>query len=94
MPVIPQSVPGIDNKTTHHYVHILQQTGLARMLYSGQRGEITQKSEKVFLANTTFYMRSVTDWDSRNTLKLQQKLTTKGLLCYKKMLYMPCFVTT
>ncbi len=45
---------GIDSKTTLHYVHILEQTGLARLLYTGARGTKRIRSpEKVFCANTT-----------------------------------------
>ena len=45
---------GIDSKTTLHYVHILHNTGLARILNTDQRGtKLLRAPEKVFLENTT-----------------------------------------
>jgi len=45
---------GIDSKTALHYVHILNNTGLARIIYSNQRGtKLLRAPEKVFLENTT-----------------------------------------
>ena len=45
---------GIDSKTTLHYVYILHNTGLARILNSNQREtKLLRAPEKVFLENTT-----------------------------------------
>ena len=45
---------GIDGKTTLHYVHILHDTGLARILPPCRRGARRLRSpEKIFPANTT-----------------------------------------
>lgn len=45
---------GIDFKTAFHYLTMLQETGLARMLYSPQGGNhILKKPEKIFLHNTS-----------------------------------------
>ncbi|CAN5419450.1 ATP-binding protein [soil metagenome] len=44
----------IDFKTAFHYLTMLQETGLARMLYSPQGGNsILKKPEKIFLHNTS-----------------------------------------
>lgn len=45
---------GIDHKTAYHYLTILKETGLIRMLYSYDRGsKLIRKPEKIFLNNTT-----------------------------------------
>jgi len=45
---------GIDGKTTLHYVNILHNTGLVRILRARQRGaKLLRTPEKVFLENTT-----------------------------------------
>ena len=45
---------GIDDKTTLHYLHILQSTGLVRLLHSAQRGNrLLRNPEKGYLDNTS-----------------------------------------
>ncbi|NKB69060.1 MAG: AAA family ATPase [Candidatus Latescibacteria bacterium] len=45
---------GIDDKTTAHYIRILQATGLTRLLFADQRGSrLLRKPEKAYLNNTT-----------------------------------------
>ena len=46
----------IDNKTVGHYLNILVETGLTRMLFSDTRGQnLIRKPRKVYLENTTLY---------------------------------------
>ena len=47
---------GIDDKTVRNYVNILQNTGLATLLFSDQRGaSLIRKPEKMFIENTSMY---------------------------------------
>jgi predicted AAA+ superfamily ATPase len=47
---------GIDNKTVAHYLNILAETGLTRMLFSDTGGQnLIRKPQKVYLENTTLY---------------------------------------
>ena len=47
---------GVDNKTVVHYLNILTETGLTRMLFSDARGQnLIRKPQKVYLENTTLY---------------------------------------
>jgi len=47
---------GLDNKTVQHYLQILEEVGLARLLASGQAGSRLLKStEKIFLDNPNLY---------------------------------------
>lgn len=47
---------GMDDKTAAHYLHILQETGLTRLLEAGQRGHaMVRKPQKIYLDNTTLY---------------------------------------
>jgi len=47
---------GVDDKTVAHYLLILQETGLTRLLDAGGRGHAAvRKPQKIFLDNTTLY---------------------------------------
>jgi predicted AAA+ superfamily ATPase len=47
---------GIDNKTVSHYLSILQETGLIRLLEAGERGHaVVRKPHKIYMDNTTLY---------------------------------------
>ncbi len=47
---------GIDDKTTQHYIEILRETGLVRMLLAdAQGGPLVRKASKVYLDNPTLY---------------------------------------
>lgn len=44
----------IDNKTAFHYLHILSEAGLVRLIYPQVKGnQLLRKVEKIFLNNTT-----------------------------------------
>ena len=46
----------IDDKTTTHYLSILQKTGLIRILYGDRGGHVMlRKPEKIYLSNTSLY---------------------------------------
>lgn len=47
---------GVDDKTAAHYLLILHETGLIRMLESGNRGHgLIRKAQKTYLDNTTLH---------------------------------------
>ncbi len=47
---------GLDNKTVQHYLQILEEVGLVRLLTSGQAGsQLLKSTEKIFLDNPNLY---------------------------------------
>lgn len=48
---------GLDNKTIHNYLNILQETGLIQLVMKNKAGSnILKKTEKMFLDNTDLYV--------------------------------------
>ncbi len=84
---------GIDSKTTLHYVHILHDTGLARILNTNQRGtKLLRAPEKIFLENTTLLqalckgLGQQIDVGTQRELAFVNALTSAGkkIYCSKK----------
>lgn len=47
---------GIDDKTVRNYIHMLQETGLAILIFTAKRGgALVRSPEKIFLENTSLY---------------------------------------
>jgi len=65
----------IDGKTVLHYVHILNDTGLARILYPNQREtKLLRAPEKVFLENTTLLQTLCTAMGQEVNIGTQREL--------------------
>jgi len=84
---------GVDSKTVLHYVHILHDTGLARILNSRQRGtKLLRAPEKIFLENTTLLqvlckgLGQQVDIGTQRELAFVNALTSAGkkIYCSKK----------
>lgn len=53
---------GLDNKTVQHYLHILQDTGLAELVKDNRAGsQLLKASEKIYLANPNLYQTISTE---------------------------------
>ncbi len=80
---------GIDSKTVLHYVHILNDTGLARILYPNQRGsKLLRTPEKVFLENTTLLQALCTAMGQKVNIGTQRELAfVSGLTAAGEKVY-------
>jgi len=79
----------IDSKTVLHYVHILHDTGLARILYPNQRGsKLLRAPEKVFLENTTLLQTLCTAMGQEVNIGTQRELAfVSGLTAAGEKVY-------
>jgi uncharacterized protein len=79
----------IDSKTVLHYVHILNDTGLARILYPNQRGtKLLRAPEKVFLENTTLLHALCTAMGQEVNIGTQRELAfVSGLTAAGEKVY-------
>ena len=58
---------GLDNKTVHHYLEILEETGLVTLLRGNKSGSsILKTTEKIYLSNPNIY----TAWMYRFSSKI------------------------
>lgn len=83
---------GIDNKTVAHYLNILNETGLVRLIYPFEGGnQSLRKAEKIFLNNTTllyalnnYLAQSITKGTVRELFFLQAIVNSDTDVFYSK----------
>lgn len=77
---------GIDNKTSEHYLDILQRAGMIKMLYPVAHGnQLLTKASKIYLDNTTLlatvntFLSAKVDLGTQRELVFMQFLTGAGI---------------